>query len=99
MNLNVYVISKILQVLDNIVQDKIDKDVSQANRSHEDEDDDFDPDITLDNLADEVCAKSPRRGNIHSVQLAAKMVEYYWRVFPYKHKIKFLSLSLSFLFR
>ncbi|OAD60384.1 hypothetical protein WN48_05683 [Eufriesea mexicana] len=41
-------------VLDNIVQDKIDKDILQTNKSHEDEDDDFDPDITLDNLADEV---------------------------------------------
>ncbi|XP_033356749.1 ral GTPase-activating protein subunit alpha-1 isoform X7 [Bombus vosnesenskii] len=61
-------------VLDNIVQDTIDKDVSQTNKSHEDEDDDFDPDITLDNLADDICAKSPRRGNTQSVQLAAKMV-------------------------
>ncbi|XP_071868283.1 probable Rho GTPase-activating protein CG5521 isoform X7 [Bombus fervidus] len=61
-------------VLDNIVQDRIDKDVSQTNKSHEDEDDDFDPDITLDNLADDICAKSPRRGNTQSVQLAAKMV-------------------------
>lgn len=58
--------------MDNIVQDKIDKDAPQINKN-EDEDD-FDPDITLDNLADEVCAKSPRRGNIQSVQLAAKMV-------------------------
>ncbi|XP_068982443.1 probable Rho GTPase-activating protein CG5521 isoform X5 [Bombus flavifrons] len=61
-------------VLDNIVQDTIDKDVSHTNKSHEDEDDDFDPDITLDNLADDICAKSPRRGNTQSVQLAAKMV-------------------------
>ncbi|KZC06326.1 Ral GTPase-activating protein subunit alpha-2 [Dufourea novaeangliae] len=61
-------------VLDNIVQDKSSKGLSQSNRSHEDEDDDFDPDITLDNLADETCVKSPRRGNIQSVQLAAKMV-------------------------
>ncbi|XP_031364331.1 ral GTPase-activating protein subunit alpha-1 isoform X1 [Apis dorsata] len=60
-------------VLDNIVQDKIDKDAPQTNKN-EDENDDFDLDITLDNLADEVCAKSPRRGNIQSVQLAAKMV-------------------------
>lgn len=59
--------------MDNIVQDKIDKDAPQTNKN-EDEDDDFDPDITLDNLADEVCAKSPRRSNIQSVQLAAKMV-------------------------
>ncbi|XP_012145628.1 putative Rho GTPase-activating protein CG5521 isoform X6 [Megachile rotundata] len=61
-------------VLDNIVKDKISKDVTQSNKSHEDEDDDFDPDITLDNLADETSMKSPRRGNIQSVQLAAKMV-------------------------
>ncbi|XP_076166660.1 putative Rho GTPase-activating protein CG5521 isoform X7 [Ptiloglossa arizonensis] len=62
-------------VLDNIVQDKVTKgQLSQSGKNHEDEDDDFDPDINLDNLADETCAKSPRRGNIQSVQLAAKMV-------------------------
>ncbi|XP_076666780.1 putative Rho GTPase-activating protein CG5521 isoform X8 [Andrena cerasifolii] len=61
-------------VLDNIVQDKVGKYSSQSWKSHEDEDDDFDPDITLDNLADESCTKSPRRGNVQSVQLAAKMV-------------------------
>ncbi|XP_017891337.1 ral GTPase-activating protein subunit alpha-1 isoform X7 [Ceratina calcarata] len=61
-------------VLDNVVQDKIGKDGSQSAKTHEDEDDDFDPDITLDNLADDACAKSPRRGNVQSVQLAAKMV-------------------------
>ncbi|XP_076382912.1 putative Rho GTPase-activating protein CG5521 isoform X11 [Megalopta genalis] len=61
-------------VLDNIVQDKGGKGLLQPGRNHEDEDDDFDPDITLDNLADETSIKSPRRGNIQSVQLAAKMV-------------------------
>ncbi|XP_017795998.1 PREDICTED: ral GTPase-activating protein subunit alpha-1 [Habropoda laboriosa] len=61
-------------VLDNIVQDKIGKDVSQLNKSHEDEDGYFEPDITLDNLADDTGTKSPYRGNIQSVQLAAKMV-------------------------
>ncbi|XP_078043542.1 putative Rho GTPase-activating protein CG5521 isoform X9 [Augochlora pura] len=61
-------------VLDNIVQDKGGKGLSQSGKNHEDEDDDFDPDITLDNLADETSIKSPRRGNIQSVQLAAKMV-------------------------
>ncbi|XP_076233840.1 putative Rho GTPase-activating protein CG5521 isoform X7 [Calliopsis andreniformis] len=61
-------------VLDNIIQDKMNKDSLHSNKNHEDEDNDFDPDITLDNLSDETCTKSPRRGNIHSVQLAAKMV-------------------------
>ncbi|XP_076766885.1 putative Rho GTPase-activating protein CG5521 isoform X2 [Xylocopa sonorina] len=64
----------LFSVLDDIVQEKIGKDVSQSTKNHEDEDDDFDPDISLDNLADEVGTKSPRRGNIQSVQLAAKMV-------------------------
>lgn len=56
------------------MRDRISKDSLHSNKS--DEDDDFDPDITLDNLADEACVKSPRRGNIHSVQLAAKMVSW-----------------------
>lgn len=56
------------------MQDKVGTYSSQSWRNHEDEDDDFDPDITLDNLADESCTKSPRRGNVQSVQLAAKMV-------------------------
>lgn len=68
---------KCTQVLDNIVQDKIAKDMSYTNKNHEDEDDDFDPDITLDNLADDSFAKSPRRSNIQSAQLAAKMVSQY----------------------
>nr|XP_050868068.1 probable Rho GTPase-activating protein CG5521 isoform X6 [Vespula vulgaris] len=61
-------------VLDNIAQNKGGKDPPKTNKCHQDEDEDFDPDITLDNLTDEVCAKSPHRGNVHSVQLAAKMV-------------------------
>ncbi|KAI4490336.1 hypothetical protein M0802_010713 [Mischocyttarus mexicanus] len=61
-------------VLDNIAQNKGVKDPPKTNKFHQDEDDDFDPDITLDNLTDEVCSKSPHRGNVHSVQLAAKMV-------------------------
>ncbi|XP_043254930.1 probable Rho GTPase-activating protein CG5521 isoform X7 [Colletes gigas] len=61
-------------VLDNIVQDRVAKGLLHSGKNHGDEDDDFDPDITLDNLADEISAKSPRRGNIQSVQLAAKMV-------------------------
>ncbi|CAL7949772.1 unnamed protein product [Xylocopa violacea] len=64
----------LFSVLDDIVHEKIGKDVSQSTKNHEDEDDDFDPDISLDNLSDEVGTKSPRRGNIQSVQLAAKMV-------------------------
>ncbi|XP_043685130.1 ral GTPase-activating protein subunit alpha-1 isoform X1 [Vespula pensylvanica] len=61
-------------VLDNIAQNKGGKDPPKTNKCHQDEDEDFDPDVTLDNLTDEVCAKSPHRGNVHSVQLAAKMV-------------------------
>ncbi|XP_076637499.1 putative Rho GTPase-activating protein CG5521 isoform X6 [Colletes latitarsis] len=61
-------------VLDNIVQDRVTKGLLHSGKNHRDEDDDFDPDITLDNLADEISVKSPRRGNIQSVQLAAKMV-------------------------
>ncbi|XP_015178189.1 PREDICTED: probable Rho GTPase-activating protein CG5521 isoform X3 [Polistes dominula] len=61
-------------VLDNIAQNKGGKDLPKMNKCHQDENDDFDPDITLDNLTDEVCSKSPHRGNVHSVQLAAKMV-------------------------
>ncbi|XP_035724570.1 probable Rho GTPase-activating protein CG5521 isoform X8 [Vespa mandarinia] len=61
-------------VLDNIAQNKGGKDPPKTNKCHQDEDDDFDPDVTLDNLTDEICAKSPHRGNVHSVQLAAKMV-------------------------
>ncbi|XP_020286965.1 probable Rho GTPase-activating protein CG5521 isoform X8 [Pseudomyrmex gracilis] len=60
----------IFTVLNNIVQNKIGK---IAKSSHE-EDDDFDPNITLDNLIDEPSSKSPHKGNIQSVQLAAKMV-------------------------
>lgn len=60
--------------MDNIAQNKGGKDTPKTNKCHQDEDDDFDPDVTLDNLTDEVCAKSPHRGNVHSVQLAAKMV-------------------------
>jgi hypothetical protein len=38
------------------------------------EKEDFEPNIALDNLVDEISSKSPWRGNIQSVQLAAKMV-------------------------
>ncbi|XP_051158588.1 probable Rho GTPase-activating protein CG5521 isoform X3 [Leptopilina boulardi] len=58
-------------VLDNIVQNKSGKNL-QENKNSEFED--FDPNITLDNLAYESSSKSPRRGNFQSVQLAAKMV-------------------------
>ncbi|XP_070513115.1 probable Rho GTPase-activating protein CG5521 isoform X5 [Cardiocondyla obscurior] len=61
-------------VLNNIVQNKIGKEFSKTVRSNQDDDGDFDPNITLDNLIDESSAKSPRKGNIQSVQLAAKMV-------------------------
>ncbi|XP_053985910.1 ral GTPase-activating protein subunit alpha-1 isoform X9 [Hylaeus volcanicus] len=61
-------------VLDNMAQDRVTKGLLQSGKRHEDEDDDFDPDITLDNLPDDASFKSPPRGNIQSVQLAAKMV-------------------------
>jgi len=60
-------------VLNNIVQNKVGKEFSRTAKNHED-DDDFDPNITLDNLVDEPSSKSPHKGNIQSVQLAAKMV-------------------------
>jgi len=55
------------------VQNKVGKEFSRTAKNNQDDDDDFDPNITLDNLIDE-SAKSPRKGNIQSVQLAAKMV-------------------------
>lgn len=58
-------------MLYNIVQNKIGK----IAKSNHEEDDDFDPNITLDNLIDEPSSKSPHKGNIQSVQLAAKMVK------------------------
>jgi len=61
-------------VLNNIVQNKVGKEFSKTAKNNQDDDDDFDPNITLDNLIDESSAKSPRKGNIQSVQLAAKMV-------------------------
>lgn len=57
-------------MLNNIVQNKVGKEFSKTAKN-QDNDDDFDPNITLDNLIDESSAKSPRKGNI---QLAAKMV-------------------------
>lgn len=59
------------KVLDNIVQNKINREPQDTSKS---EKEDFDPNITLDNLLDEATAKSMWRGNIQSVQLAAKMV-------------------------
>ncbi|XP_012235826.1 probable Rho GTPase-activating protein CG5521 isoform X4 [Linepithema humile] len=60
-------------VLNNIVQNKVGKEFSRTAKNHE-EDDDFDLNIMLDNLVDEPSSKSPHKGNIQSVQLAAKMV-------------------------
>jgi len=56
------------------VQNKVGKEFSKTAKNNQDDDDDFDPNITLDNLIDESSTKSPRKGNIQSVQLAAKMV-------------------------
>ncbi|XP_011868828.1 PREDICTED: probable Rho GTPase-activating protein CG5521 isoform X6 [Vollenhovia emeryi] len=61
-------------VLNNIVQNEVGKEFSKTAKSNQDDDDDFDPNITLDNLIDEASVKSPRKGNIQSIQLAAKMV-------------------------
>lgn len=62
-----------LKVLDNIVQNKNSKDSQEASKAQP-EKEDFDPSIALDNLFDESSSKSLWRGNIQSVQLAAKMV-------------------------
>jgi hypothetical protein len=56
------------------VQNKVGKEFSKNIKSNQEDDDDFDPNITLDNLIDESSSKSPPKGNIQSVQLAAKMV-------------------------
>ncbi|XP_014469000.1 PREDICTED: probable Rho GTPase-activating protein CG5521 isoform X4 [Dinoponera quadriceps] len=61
-------------VLNNIVQNKIGKESSKSAKNGQDDGSDFEFDITLDNLADEPSSKSPHKGNIQSVQLAAKMV-------------------------
>lgn len=64
------------QVLHNIVQNKSDRgshDPAKNNR-HQHENDDFNPDVSLDDLVKDSSNKSPRRGNVQSVQLAAKMV-------------------------
>jgi len=61
-------------VLNNIVQNKVGKEFSKNIKNNQEDDDDFDPNITLDNLIDESSSKSPQKGNIQSVQLAAKMV-------------------------
>ncbi|KMQ98304.1 gtpase-activating rap ran-gap domain-like 1 protein [Lasius niger] len=66
--------SKIIQVLNGIVQNKIGKEFMKTTRSNPEDDDDFDPNITLDNLVNMPSSKSPHKGNIQSVQLAAKMV-------------------------
>lgn len=51
-------------------------------KGNPEDDDDFDPNITLDNLVNVPSSKSPLKGNIQSVQLAAKMVSI---VIYYKH--------------
>ncbi|KAL6448716.1 hypothetical protein ACFW04_000500 [Cataglyphis niger] len=61
-------------VLNNIVQNKIGKEFIKTVKSNPEDDDDFDPNITLDNLVNVPSSKSPNKGNIQSVQLAAKMV-------------------------
>jgi len=56
------------------VQNKVGKEFSKNMKNNQEDDDDFDSNITLDNLIDESSSKSPQKGNIQSVQLAAKMV-------------------------
>ncbi|XP_032455562.1 probable Rho GTPase-activating protein CG5521 isoform X2 [Nasonia vitripennis] len=63
----------LFSVLDNIVQNKSSKDSQEVSKAQP-EKEDFDPSIALDNLFDESSSKSLWRGNIQSVQLAAKMV-------------------------
>ncbi|XP_034941098.1 probable Rho GTPase-activating protein CG5521 isoform X3 [Chelonus insularis] len=64
-------------VLDNIMKNKSDKinSDSRSFRHSNDEEDYFDPDITVDDLGKEANnSKSPRKANIQDIQLAAKMV-------------------------
>lgn len=64
-----------IKVLDNIVQNKMKKMSQEASKTQLQQDkEDFDPNIALDNLLDENPSKSLWRGNMQSVQLAAKMV-------------------------
>ncbi|XP_011301901.1 probable Rho GTPase-activating protein CG5521 isoform X2 [Fopius arisanus] len=66
----------IFTVLDNIMQNKSDKlihDLSRHSRHQSDDQEDFDQDITIDDLGKET-NNSPRSSNAQSVQLAAKMV-------------------------
>ena len=57
------------------MHNRSDKGTMDLGKSHRNqhENDDFDPDIILDDLTKD-SNKSPRRGNLQSVQLAAKMV-------------------------
>lgn len=64
-------------MLNNIAQNKIGKEFLRIAKNNQEDDDDFDPNITLDNLMDESSSKSPHKGNIQSVQLAAKMASHY----------------------
>ncbi|XP_043271577.1 probable Rho GTPase-activating protein CG5521 isoform X3 [Venturia canescens] len=61
----------IFTVLDNIVHNRIGK----GGHSQHHDNEDFDPDTSIDDVsAKDSSNKSPRRGNIQSIQLAAKMV-------------------------
>ncbi|XP_014218628.1 ral GTPase-activating protein subunit alpha-1 isoform X2 [Copidosoma floridanum] len=62
----------LFSVLDNIAQNKVSKESQESLKAPEQED--FEPNITLDNLLDETYSKSLWGGNMQSVQLAAKMV-------------------------
>ncbi|XP_012254870.2 probable Rho GTPase-activating protein CG5521 isoform X5 [Athalia rosae] len=61
-------------VLDNIMQNKITTDIQDSAKCYQHDSDDFDFEISHDNLVDEVGVKSPRRGHVQAVQLAARMV-------------------------
>ncbi|XP_050465782.1 probable Rho GTPase-activating protein CG5521 isoform X8 [Cataglyphis hispanica] len=69
-----HLLMTLFTVLNNIVQNKIGKEFIKTAKSNPEDDDDFDPNITLDNLVNVPSSKSPNKGNIQSVQLAAKMV-------------------------
>lgn len=75
-------------MLNNIVQNKIGKEFMKTAKSNPEDDDDFDPNITLDNLVNVPSSKSPHKGNIQSVQLAAKMVSFVIYYILCLHKYK-----------
>ncbi|KAJ8670226.1 hypothetical protein QAD02_001485 [Eretmocerus hayati] len=60
-------------VLDNIVHNRFSREARDTSRGHQ-TDEDFDPNITLNNLREDSSSQMPWGGSVLSVQLAAKMV-------------------------